>query len=76
MSLPISAVSLLWGTICGHSTNWLYFLGTIDSLKNVKKDVKEMRKGSECGIGIAGFEEFLPGDLVKTYEEVSTKRHL
>ena len=29
-------------------------VGIINSLKNVKKDVQEMRKGSECGMG---FEE-------------------
>lgn len=50
--------------------------GTISSLKNVKKDVQEMRKGSECGMGFEGWEGFEVGDQIQTYEENSTKRTL
>ena len=45
-------------------------------MKNVKKDVQEMRKGTECGVGIAGFEAFEDGDLIQTYEEKMEKRTL
>lgn len=48
----------------------------LDSLKNVKKDVDEMRKGSECGMGFADWEQFEVGDLVQAYEEHSEKRKL
>ena len=50
--------------------------GTITSLKNVKKDVQEMRKGTECGMGFDGWEGFKVGDQVQTYEEVSERRKL
>lgn len=50
--------------------------GTITSLKNVKKDVQEMRKGTECGMGFEGWEDFQIGDQVQTYEEISEKRRL
>lgn len=50
--------------------------GTISSLKNVKKDVQEMRKGSECGMGFDGWEAFEVGDQIQTYEEKSEKRTL
>ncbi|KYG50068.1 hypothetical protein M433DRAFT_130715 [Acidomyces richmondensis BFW] len=50
--------------------------GTITSLKNVKKDVQEMRKGTECGMGFEGWEDFEVGDLVQCYEEVQEKRRL
>lgn len=50
--------------------------GTISSLKNVKKDVQEMRKGSECGMGFDGWEAFEVGDQIQTYEERSEKRTL
>jgi translation initiation factor IF-2 len=50
--------------------------GTIASLKNVKKDVQEMRKGSECGMGFDGWEGFEVGDQIQTYEERSEKRTL
>ena len=50
--------------------------GTISSLKNVKKDVQEMRKGTECGMGFEGWEGFEVGDQIQTYEERSEKRTL
>ena len=52
------------------------FLGVITSLKNVKKDVQEMRKGTECGIGFEDWEAFQEGDSIQTYEEISEKRKL
>jgi translation initiation factor IF-2 len=52
------------------------FAGLISSLKNVKKDVQEMRKGTECGIGFGEWEGFEVGDQVQTYEEISEKRKL
>ncbi|CAK1359597.1 Translation initiation factor IF-2, mitochondrial [Cercospora beticola] len=50
--------------------------GTINSLKNVKKDVTEMRKGSECGMGFDDWESFEVGDQVQTYEEIRERRKL
>ena len=50
--------------------------GTLSSLKNVKKDVTEMRKGNECGMGFENWTEFRPGDQVQSYEETSEKRSL
>lgn len=51
-------------------------IGTVESLKNVKKDVTEMRKGTECGIGFDGWEAFEVGDQIQTYEEIVEKRTL
>ena len=50
--------------------------GALSSLKNVKKDVTEMRKGTECGIGFEGWTEFKQGDQVQSYEETSEKKAL
>ncbi|KAM3510366.1 hypothetical protein MY11210_005930 [Beauveria gryllotalpidicola] len=50
--------------------------GTIDTLKHGKKDVQEMGKGTECGIGLDGFEEFQEDDQLQTYEVLSEKRQL
>ncbi|PNS21297.1 Translation initiation factor IF-2 [Sphaceloma murrayae] len=50
--------------------------GTIDSLKNVKRDVAEMRKGTECGIGFENWTDAQEGDQIQTYEEISEKRSL
>ena len=48
----------------------------LDSLKNVKKDVTEMRKGSECGMAFQGWEDFQEGDQVQSYDEQHEKRTL
>ncbi|KAM3422284.1 hypothetical protein BST61_g2643 [Cercospora zeina] len=48
--------------------------GTITSLKNVKKDVTEMRKGSDCGMAFEDWQDFEVGDQVQSYEEMSEKR--
>lgn len=50
--------------------------GTLSSLKNIKKDVTEMRKGHECGIGFANWSDFKVGDQLQCYEETSEKRTL
>ncbi|EER44324.1 mitochondrial initiation factor 2 [Histoplasma capsulatum var. duboisii H88] len=50
--------------------------GIITSLKNVKKDVTEMRKGTECGIAFENWNDFRVGDHVQCYEEKSEKRML
>ncbi|KAE8364069.1 hypothetical protein BDV27DRAFT_118706 [Aspergillus caelatus] len=52
------------------------FDGSINSLKNVKKDVTEMRKDTECGIGFEGWTSFAVGDHVQCYEEIYEKRYL
>jgi translation initiation factor IF-2 len=50
--------------------------GTLESLKNVKKDVTEMRKGSECGMSFEGWNDFQVGDQVQSYEIKEEKRYL
>ncbi|GAM83201.1 hypothetical protein ANO11243_011870 [Dothideomycetidae sp. 11243] len=50
--------------------------GVISSLKNVKKDVTEMRKGTECGVGFEEWTDAQEGDQIQAYEEVLEKRSL
>ncbi|KAI9934197.1 hypothetical protein MW887_005271 [Aspergillus wentii] len=50
--------------------------GSITSLKNVKKDVTEMRKDTECGIGFEGWTDFAVGDHIQCYEDIYEKRYL
>lgn len=48
----------------------------METLKHVKKNVMEMGKGSECGIGLDGFQDLAVDDQVQTYEIIEEKRHL
>ncbi|KAI9666266.1 MAG: hypothetical protein M1821_004201 [Bathelium mastoideum] len=52
------------------------FDGTLSSLKNVKKDVSEMRKGTECGMSFEDWEDFRIGDKIQSYELLTEKREL
>jgi translation initiation factor IF-2 len=47
--------------------------GTLSSLKRFKEDVREVREGFECGIGVENFNDIKAGDLVESYriEEVA-----
>jgi len=50
--------------------------GVVSSLKSQKKDVAEMRKGTECGLGFENWEDFKVGDVIQCFEEKSEKRRL
>jgi len=50
--------------------------GKISSLKHFKEDVKEMREGFECGIGLQGHNDIKPGDIIDVFIEEKTTRRL
>ncbi|KAL2171439.1 hypothetical protein VTG60DRAFT_2846 [Thermothelomyces hinnuleus] len=52
------------------------FEGVIETLKHVKKDVTEMKKGSECGMSFADWDELKEGDRIQIIEETTEKRKL
>ncbi len=43
--------------------------GSIQSLRRFKDDVREVREGFECGIGLSDFQDLKGGDLIETFEE-------
>ena len=47
----------------------LIFDGKVGSLRRFKDDVKEVATGYECGIGIEGFNELQPGDVIEAYRK-------
>jgi translation initiation factor IF-2 len=48
--------------------------GTIASLRRFKEDVREVREGFECGVGLENFQDLKPGDVIETYEEREVAR--
>ena len=50
--------------------------GEIGSLKRFKDDVREVREGFECGIGIANFNDVKVGDLIECYQVEEVARTL
>ena len=49
--------------------------GKLSSLKHFSEEVKEVRAGSECGIGIEGYNDIKENDVIEAYivEEVAKK---
>jgi translation initiation factor IF-2 len=50
--------------------------GTLSSLKRFKDDVKEVKEGLECGIGIENFNDLKVGDVIESYRVEEVKRTL
>jgi translation initiation factor IF-2 len=47
--------------------------GVIGSLRHFKDDVKEVRSGSECGIGIEQFNDIKANDIIECYYQEEIK---
>jgi translation initiation factor IF-2 len=43
--------------------------GQIASLRRFKDDVREVREGFECGIGLENYQDLKQGDIIETYDE-------
>lgn len=43
------------------------FEGDLASLKRHQEDVREVRQGFECGVGVRGFNEFEEGDILECF---------
>jgi translation initiation factor IF-2 len=50
--------------------------GNIGSLRRFKDDVKEVREGFECGIGIENFNDIKVGDVIECYRQEQIARTL
>jgi len=44
--------------------------GTLEALKQHKKDMLEAKKGTECGISLQDFEDLRDGDLIQMYQTI------
>jgi translation initiation factor IF-2 len=52
------------------------YAGTIGSLRRFKDDVREVREGFECGIGIENFNDLKVGDLIESFKTEEVARTL
>ena len=50
--------------------------GNISSLRRFKDDVKEVREGFECGIGVENFNDLKTGDVLECYKKEQVARTL
>ncbi len=54
----------------------ILFDGKMSSLKRFKDDVKEVKSGYECGVGLENYNDVKVGDLFEAYKMVEKKRTL
>jgi translation initiation factor IF-2 len=47
--------------------NIVVHTGRLESLKRFKNDASEVKAGFECGIGIAGYNDLKPGDIIEAF---------
>jgi translation initiation factor IF-2 len=52
------------------------YAGALSSLKRFKDDVREVREGLECGIGIENFNDMKVGDRIESFRMEEVKRTL
>jgi len=56
--------------------NVVIYEGELESLRRFKDDVKEVRMGTECGIGVKNYTDVRPGDLIEVFERTEVARTL
>jgi translation initiation factor IF-2 len=56
--------------------NVVIYEGELESLRRFKDDVNEVRAGTECGIGVKGYNDVIAGDQIECYERMEVKRTL
>lgn len=54
----------------------IIYEGRIASLKRFQDDVREVREGFECGIGLERFQDIKEGDILEVYTEQEVQRTL
>ena len=52
------------------------YAGTISSLRRFKDDVREVKEGYECGIGIENFNDLKVGDRIEAFRTEEVARTL
>ena len=50
------------------------FEGAIGSLRRFKDDVKSVRAGYECGVGIEGYQDLKVGDIIESFVVIEVAR--
>lgn len=56
--------------------NVVIFSGELESLRRFKDDVAEVRAGSECGVGVKGYNDIRTGDQIEVYDIQKVARQL
>lgn len=56
--------------------NVVIYEGQLESLRRFKDDVKDVKSGVECGIGVKNYNDVVAGDQIEVFDRIETKRKL
>ncbi len=56
--------------------NIVIYEGELESLRRFKEDVKEVKSGTECGIGIKDYNDVKAGDQIEVFKKIEVKRSI
>ncbi len=78
----IAGCLVVEGTVKRHNPirvlrdNVVIFEGELESLRRFKDDVKEVKSGTECGIGVKMYNDIKPNDHIECFERIEVARTL
>tara|TARA_B100000579_G_scaffold133461_1_gene107920 strand:- start:1064 stop:2374 length:1311 start_codon:yes stop_codon:yes gene_type:complete len=56
--------------------NIVIYEGELESLRRFKEDVKEVKSGTECGIGVKDYNDVKAGDQIEVFKKIEVKRSI
>ena len=56
--------------------NIVIYEGELESLRRFKDDVKEVKSGTECGIGVKNYNDIKNGDQIEVFKKIEIKRSI
>ena len=56
--------------------NTVIYEGELESLRRFKDDVKEVKSGTECGIGVKNYNDIKNGDQIEVFKRIEIKRSI
>ncbi|KAH9484142.1 Translation initiation factor IF-2, mitochondrial [Psilocybe cubensis] len=48
----------------------IVYEGSLDTMRHLKKEITEARKGMECGLSLKDFSDLREGDMIQMYEKI------
>jgi translation initiation factor IF-2 len=59
-----------------HRGDQVIHTGSLNSLKRIKEDAREVNSGYECGVRLDDFQTWAEGDIIEAYQMVTKRRTL
>ncbi len=56
--------------------NIVIYEGELESLRRFKEDVKEVKSGVECGIGVKDYNDVREGDQIEVFKRIEVRRNI